>query len=67
MTQEEAIISIHVPREGHDSVTVTASGPDTAFLSTCPVRGTTRRCGMTGNEYQFLSTCPVRGTTGIFK
>ena len=34
-------ISIHVPREGHDAIIQAAMALRFAFLSTCPVRGTT--------------------------
>ena len=33
------------------------------FLSTCPVRGTTRINLTSQTPVIFLSTCPVRGTT----
>ena len=35
-------ISIHVPREGHDGFTCGGEGGVAEFLSTCPVRGTTK-------------------------
>ena len=35
----------------------------TLFQSTCPVRGTTIRDGITPIPQRFQSTCPVRGTT----
>ena len=35
------LISIHVPREGHDHQFITFSRGSSEFLSTCPVRGTT--------------------------
>ena len=34
-------ISIHVPREGHDSGAASANVVFPVFLSTCPARGTT--------------------------
>ena len=34
-------ISTHVPREGHDASGLTVGMLSGAFLSTCPVRGTT--------------------------
>ena len=41
-----------------------AAGGDAAFLSTCPVRGTTLvMYSMEPVKVVFLSTCPVRGTT----
>ena len=36
-------ISIHVPREGHDGGASAPCSPRRSFLSTCPVRGTTRQ------------------------
>ena len=36
-------ISIHVPREGHDQHYRSDSRERRRFLSTCPVRGTTRK------------------------
>ena len=42
-TQQEAPISIHVPRAGYDLEYGESSYPAYAFLSTYPVRGTTRR------------------------
>ena len=35
------VISIHVPREGHDISNLTGRRDFTAFQSTCPARGTT--------------------------
>ena len=43
--RKEAGISIHVPREGHDSRIVPPYFPVEPFLSTCPVRGTTTARG----------------------
>ena len=64
MNRRNAIISIHVPREGHDSIVSGHSLPRAVFLSTCPVRGTTLiPAEQFSVEQVFLSTCPVRGTT----
>ena len=38
---QQGVISIHVPREGHDLAAGLVHGHAGAFLSTCPVRGTT--------------------------
>ena len=57
------MISIHVPREGHD---VKGSGLDPAdvlFQSTCPARGTTQSADIRAGKFEFQSTCPARGTT----
>ena len=35
------VISIHVPREGHDESVITKPAIDFVFQSTCPARGTT--------------------------
>ena len=56
-------ISIHVPREGHDSTIPDMATGELIFLSTCPVRGTTVPGGVLLDALIFLSTCPVRGTT----
>ena len=56
-------ISIHVPREGHDCDSIEVGTEADEFLSTCPVRGTTREEWMCVQTMIFLSTCPVRGTT----
>ena len=37
-------ISIHVPREGHDSALLRALRSSRSFQSTCPARGTTIIC-----------------------
>ncbi len=58
-----ARISIHVPREGHDSHRTETLDRRDLFQSTCPARGTT--IAGTGNAIiaEFQSTCPARGTT----
>ena len=58
-----AMISIHVPREGHDSWLLTTKNARNRFQSTCPARGTT--CPVRPDERMMLfqSTCPARGTT----
>ena len=44
---------------------LSTASPSGAFLSTCPVRGTTGGCAASMPIFTpFLSTCPVRGTTG---
>ena len=39
-------ISIHVPREGHDTKILNVVTRITAFQSTCPARGTTYNCAL---------------------
>ncbi len=57
-------ISIHVPREGHDTTDFLTGKGQKEFLSTCPGRGTTGDGEPTGVLLgEFLSTCPGRGTT----
>ena len=60
------MISIHVPREGHDFNQSAELNVLYIFQSTCPARGTTRRhpWGIR-NISRFQSTCPARGTTHI--
>ena len=36
------VISIHVPREGHDNIEADPDGVFYIFQSTCPARGTTK-------------------------
>ena len=42
MSEHRPIISIHVPREGHDHPLTRVVYPVPEFQSTCPARGTTR-------------------------
>ena len=57
------IISIHVPREGHDGRPHLYHLRTGIFQSTCPARGTTVVFCRTLEIVQFQSTCPARGTT----
>ena len=58
-------ISIHVPREGHDTARMDDMAEAYEFQSTCPARGTTVGA-MTASAFCiFQSTCPARGTTKI--
>ena len=57
------MISIHVPRTGHDDCMRFSVSRASLFQSTCPVRGTTFSAYRSGAVDQFQSTCPVRGTT----
>ena len=58
------LISIHVPREGHDYREATSSKGRYGFQSTCPARGTTTLAQPPFfYNYIFQSTCPARGTT----
>ena len=64
-------ISIHMPREGHDSGHAAAVVDKKIFQSTCPARGTTSVAGITVIDFvrwykAFQSTCPARGTTAIY-
>ena len=59
----ENLISIHVPREGHDGSRQLARRKQSAFQSTCPARGTTGDIYARGYWARFQSTCPARGTT----
>ena len=57
-------ISIHVPREGHDSSLQSTDISRLPFQSTCPARGTTWVCiAAAYQNFGFQSTCPARGTT----
>ena len=56
-------ISIHVPREGHDSPRQMGLPPTPRFQSTCPARGTTLKVFALASFDAFQSTCPARGTT----
>ena len=55
------LISIHVPREGHDGVTISGASFADAFQSTCPARGTTPTATDRAKAKDY--TCPARGTT----
>ena len=57
------IISIHVPREGHDLQPQLRILQNQAFQSTCPARGTTPDIASSRDDAVFQSTCPARGTT----
>ena len=57
------MISIHVPREGHDLGYNGVAGSGNPFQSTCPARGTTNRGDQESQCDEFQSTCPARGTT----
>ena len=57
------IISIHVPREGHDDARSAPVLRLLLFQSTCPARGTTRWDLTNRVMSVFQSTCPARGTT----
>ena len=57
------LISIHVPREGHDLQRLGAQKCVRRFQSTCPARGTTTFAATIEESYAFQSTCPARGTT----
>ena len=57
-------ISIHVPLAGDDLYGYIIELQQGRFLSTSPLRGTTRTpCAMASNIWSFLSTSPLRGTT----
>ena len=56
-------ISIHVPREGHDTRCDALTTYCPIFQSTCPARGTTNATGEKSKPITFQSTCPARGTT----
>ena len=56
-------ISIHVPLAGDDGGCMIMEKYDYLFLSTSPLRGTTRRGCRVRSCYSFLSTSPLRGTT----
>ena len=61
---DTVIISIHVPREGHDILGVRKDRRQQEFQSTCPARGTTNAIAlMEVHMPEFQSTCPARGTT----
>ena len=61
--QRIPLISIHVPREGHDrNKRLIKISPET-FQSTCPARGTTTSELTVSGFNPFQSTCPARGTT----
>ncbi len=62
----DSAISIHVPREGHDSPAIASSRDDAPFQSTCPARGTTTVFSTRSTDAAFQSTCPARGTTTRF-
>ena len=57
-------ISIHVPLAGDDGGCMIMEKYDYLFLSTSPLRGTTRRGCRVRSCYSFLSTSPLRGATG---
>ena len=61
---DAGVISIHVPREGHDQCTGQPPARRLEFQSTCPAKGTTA-CNtvVTAPIAPFQSTCPARGTT----
>ena len=57
-------ISIHVPREGHDTKMIVYVFLPLVFQSTCPARGTTHLLRLkVFSDIRFQSTCPARGTT----
>ena len=56
-------ISIHVPLAGDDSTWWNPDRTAAVFLSTSPLRGTTRRAVGLAPPQKFLSTSPLRGTT----
>ena len=69
-------ISIHVPLAGHDEYFKPRTEADVRFQSTCPLRGTTLRCGSTYDARRAISIhvplaghdapCPrKRGRRGI--
>ena len=57
------MISIHVPREGHDMRLCRIFSYMLTFQSTCPARGTTPQTPPIARQRLFQSTCPARGTT----
>ena len=58
------VISIHVPREGHDKRSIRAFRPPADFNPRAP-RGARPTVSATEPDNpQFQSTCPARGTTG---
>ena len=58
------VISIHVPLAGDDGSPGASRPMWSIFLSTSPLRGTTRTQLSGGHARPFLSTSPLRGTTG---
>ena len=59
IVHEQPLISIHVPREGHDASTRYLRLYTVQFQSTCPARGTTSIYGMTAtNPVNFNPRAP---------
>ena len=56
-------ISIHVPREGHDSLQSGLSVDQSNFNPRAPRGARLRGRELLRQEHQFQSTCPARGTT----
>ena len=54
-------ISIHVPREGHDKKGLLAVFGKAAFLSTCPVRGTTTTDATYNRRFKISIHVPREG------
>ena len=60
---QQALISIHAPREGSDCPDLALAAAALAFQSTLPVRGATDKAYACSSAMPFQSTLPVRGAT----